>query len=363
MRLDQGQQIDGTLASWADIESVCRWQTLLLGNGLSINLWPEFRYGSLYDKAKAGSGSFAKTDERLFAALDDTTNFELVLAHLKAAIRIARACGENVREFERRYRSIQASLGSAVRAAHVSRANVPDSTLAEIRAALLSFELVFTTSYDLITYWAMGHRESFEGFCDYFWSNGRNEFDRGNATIWNDVTPVFFLHGALHLIVDGSGTTRKRTRNVHMLLEQFGRQIPGDPDARPLLVTEGSFQDKLVAIEDNEYLRFGLQTLRANGQPLVVFGHSLSAQDRHLIDAINEFPDRPVAVSIVPDRRSRVRSEQAHARAVLETARLYFYDSTTHRLGAKRLRAPRLLGVSGDCLACAEGRAARCCSA
>jgi hypothetical protein len=333
--------IDGSLASWSEVEKRCSWDTLLLGNGLSINVWPDFAYRSLFEKAAEGTrfGHLSLADRKVFSALGGGTNFERVLACLEVAIRIAPACGYDAAPLRQRYRSIRSALGKAVRAAHVQRAAVPDSALRQIREALLAFRRVFTTSYDLIIYWAMGCDEAFEGFCDCFWSNARNEFDVNNAEIWPGITPVFFLHGALHLVVAGDGTTRKLTRDDRTLLARFGELVPGEPDTRPLLVTEGSSRDKLAAIERNDYLAFALEVLRAPAGPVVVFGHSLSRQDRHLIEALNLHPERPVAVSILPDQVRRVRARQSEIRAVLDTQALYFFDSTTHPLGAPGLRA------------------------
>jgi hypothetical protein len=41
---------------------------------------------------------------------------------------------------------------------------------------------------------------------------------------------VYFLHGALHLVVSGSGVTWKlRRREIQSVLDQFGEPITGDP--------------------------------------------------------------------------------------------------------------------------------------
>lgn len=335
-KLTGGHSLDGTLARWQDVAQLGPWTTLLAGNGLSVNLWPGFAYRSLFERAKLGC--LSPTDERLFAALGATTNFELVLAELKSAIAVASACNSDPAPLEHRYRRIQDALGATIGATHIARAAVPDRALRQVRAALRAFSHVFTTNYDLIAYWAMGSCETFAGFCDYFWSNGRNEFDPTKLAVRPAVTPVLFLHGALHLIVQGNGVTRKLRRADAMLLAQFGQAIPDDPHARPLLVTEGSSRDKLLAIEANDYLRFALCALRRRRDPLVVFGHSLSAQDHHLVDALNAHPQRPIAVSVTPGQRTRLRARQARIRAVLETERLYFFDSTTHPLGAPQLR-------------------------
>ena len=45
---------DGTLFDWSDIATAHKWDTLLLGNGMSINVWEPFGYRKLYDRARAG---------------------------------------------------------------------------------------------------------------------------------------------------------------------------------------------------------------------------------------------------------------------------------------------------------------------
>ncbi len=345
--MGSGHEIDGTLASWEELEESCLWGTLLLGNGLSRNIWPDFGYPSLYEKAMAGTrhGGLSDTDKELFSVLE-TRNFERVLAELNAAIRVARVCGIDPAPFEERYRSVQAALGAAVRSAHLEHLEIDRAALVKVRDALREFESVFTTSYDLIAYWAMAH-ESFKGFCDLLWANDRNEFDPDQTTIKGNLTPVFFLHGALHLVIQGNGVTQKLRRTDKALIERFGEPIPGDPDARPLLVSEGSSKDKLLAIEGNDYLAYALGTLRARSEALVVFGQRLGEQDRHLVDAINRHPERPVAVSILPGPLVEVRARQGDIRAALSSEQLYFFDATTHPLGVEDLRAKELFKGSG----------------
>ncbi len=98
---------------------------------------------------------------------------------------------------------------------------------------------------------------------DHFRYGGRCEFDPARASVLADRIPVYFLHGALHLVAGGTGATWKLTqRDLDTILDQFGKPIKGDAKARPLLVTEGSAKDKLAAIEDNAYLSHALTRLR-----------------------------------------------------------------------------------------------------
>jgi Domain of unknown function (DUF4917) len=195
------------------------------------------------------------------------------------------------------------------------------------------FEWVFTTSYDLLVYWGMAC-EGFEPFMDHFRYRGRCEFDPGRVSVPANRVPVYFLHGALHLVAGNSGATWKlRQTDLDSILNQFGKPIEGDAEARPLLVTEGSAEDKLAAIEDNVYLSHALERLRQRDLPVVVFGSSLSEHDAHLTEALSEHPKRPVAISMLPTDRKRLLADQVDISGRLEVETLLFFDATTHPLG------------------------------
>jgi hypothetical protein len=324
---------DGRLLDWAEARSEHKWQTLLLGNGLSISVWPPFAYRSLFERAE--QNGLTETDRALFGG---TPNFEVVLGDLLTAIRVNAVVGIDTEALYERYRSIQVALGHAVRAVHLNRDDVPTATRAAIRRELEAYEWIFTTSYDLLLYWAIASARHFVPFKDHFRFGGRLEFDPARARVLAGEIAVYFLHGALHLVVSGSGVTWKlRRTDIRTLLDQFGEPIPGDEQARPLLVTEGSARDKLQAIEANSYLSHSLGRLRSNDGPTVVFGSSLSEQDQHIVDALNEFPARPVAVSMLPGTRPNVAAKQHEIYGRMKAETLLFYDATTHPLGASSL--------------------------
>lgn len=333
-----GTTPDGDLSDWADVTSAEKWQVLLLGNGLSINVWPPFGYSRLLEHA-ANSADLTDTDRALFR---DTPNFELALSDLSTAIRVAETVGTDARRMYRHYSSIQKALGKAVRQVHVARTQVPNKTLSTIRGVLEDYEWIFTTSYDLLVYWAMGYGGRYAPFKDHFRYGGRCEFDPDRASVFAGEIPVYYLHGALHLVVGGNGATWKlRQTSLQTILDQFGTPRAGDSRARPLLVTEGSSEGKLRAIEANGYLTHALDRLRERDQPLVVFGSSLGTQDAHLVEALSERPERPIAVSMRPTGTKRERAaRQVDLWGRLGIDDLYFFDATTHPLGAPDLAAP-----------------------
>jgi len=325
--------LDGSLRTWPDVVRRHPWGALLIGNGLSINVWPSFAYRSLFDEADRSG--LTDTDRQLF---DGTRNFERALSDLTTTMRVGRLLGVDIDPVLARYRSIQVALGHAIRAVHPNRSNVPDGALKAIRAALLNYEWIFTTNYDLVLYWAIGS-DGWKPFVDTLKHSGRCEFDPDRADVYADEIPIYFLHGALHLVVGGAGVTWKlRKTYLQTLLDQFGQPIDGDREARPLLVTEGSAMEKLRAIEGNAYLSHAFQRLRDVDLPIVVFGSSLGAQDDHLVDALNEQPDRPVAVSMLPGAKKKLATCQADIYGRLETDDLLFYDARTHPLGSSALR-------------------------
>jgi Domain of unknown function (DUF4917) len=222
---------------------------------------------------------------------------------------------------------------------HVPWEDVPATTLATIQRVMHQYEWVFTTNYDLLIYWAMGHEDNYGRLVDCFW--GTNcRFDPSDSDIRARSIPVFFLHGAMHLIAEESGRTRKLKRTAALtLLDQFGQPIKGDPQARPLMVTEGSWQHKLQAIEANAYLAHVYERLRELDTPLVVFGSSFGEQDRHLTNALSAHPDRPVAVSMRPGPENDLRPRQREIYGRLEAQPLLFFDATTHPLGSSGLAA------------------------
>jgi len=338
MQLSAGSPpLDGTLPSWSAVSRLARWGALLFGNGLSVHMWPGFAYRTLYEQARRGGG-IGGAEQQLFAQFQ-TQNFELVLARLAVARAVATALGSDTTQIDSRRQKVQIALGAAIHAIHVKRTDLDDAALRNVKEAMLGYQVVFTTNYDLLTYWAMGVDEDFASLADGLWSDsvhGPCAFDPRRVSVHPGWTPIYYLHGALHLVVWPDGVVQKLRRSgIETLLEQFDRPRLGDGGSRPLLVTEGTAGEKRRAISENQYLSHAYKQLQSCRLPLVVFGSSLSVGDRHLADAINAAPDRAVAVSMLPGGEiQQRRAFQSAVRAQLHTPQLYFYDATTHPLGS-----------------------------
>jgi hypothetical protein len=328
--LSNGHQIDGALASWADVESLCKWDALLLGNGLSINVWRDFGYASLYKRARE-SKLIPPEIRRLFEALE-TENFEIVLNALSTSMVVAEAMEDPaIQRLHGQYVAVRAAMGKAIRAVHLERGEMPTEALRIIKAQMSSHRVTFSTSYDLIVYWSMGYPDDYGDLVDRLWG-GRLHADE---KLWPGKRPVYFLHGALHLVTNAAGITRKLRKDHRTLLEMFG-ELSGNE--RPLLISEGSSAEKVRAIAENDYLSFALSELQECDAPLVVFGSSLGESDQHLVDAITRHPTRPVAVSLMKSTSaSRIVEDKGRLKAKFPDAPLFFFDAQTHPLGGSGL--------------------------
>jgi Domain of unknown function (DUF4917) len=122
------------------------------------------------------------------------------------------------------------------------------------------------------------------------------------------------------------------------LLTHFRTELPSGET--PLLVSEGSAEDKLRVINQSDYLSFMYGRFAAHKGNLVIFGHGLHDEDAHLLRAMNGWEARrQIAISIRPHAgEAAIRQEKARLAQQLPYADLWFYDADSHPLGQPNLR-------------------------
>lgn len=334
---------DEDLPPWSDVAEYTDWTGLLVGNGSSVVVWPQFGYRSLFDVATSHEVRHPLTsaDKNLFEALG-TTNFEQVLASLKTAGIVNGALDINADELEDRYESTQRALFEAVHAVHVPWNLVGVRATPSLFKTLRDYKFVYSTNYDLILYWASMERGG-KGFLDYFWAGeNRDTFDVSDTEIWTTRdawTRILFIHGGIHLRRLRDGGTRKVSSSAGAILDQF--ETGFGEDESPLLISEGDSDDKLASVRSSDYLTFAHQMFGGHEGGLVVFGHSLSDQDDHLVAPMRGWRGNPVAIAMQPNddeeiiiqKKDRFRSRLSPMKDIV------FFDSTTHPLGDSSLRA------------------------
>jgi hypothetical protein len=195
-------------------------------------------------------------------------------------------------------------------------------------------------------------RDRGSGIADFFWHTDLS-FDPSDVVPleWaSDWTRIVWLHGGIHLRrhIDGTIFKARSTPDTGNLLDKFKTSYTAN--ATPLLVSEGTAEDKYRAITRSSYLEFALRSLTGHNGGLVVFGSSLRTEDQHLVRAINEQPIGDLAFSLRPAiKSSTIRQRKAELRAQFPSSNLYFFDATTHPLGKPEIKVKRrkLLGGVG----------------
>jgi Domain of unknown function (DUF4917) len=329
---------EGLLTWEAVSENDVRWNGLLLGNGASIAVAESFSYSSLYQVACSDSIGDPLTEvaKELFDDFE-TLNFEYILASLKVAGRVCLAAGIQAPQLEELYGAIQYALFQAIGRVHVDWGQLVRRTLQRIKRELLNYEKVYTTNYDLLVYWAMLYDGDVGGFRDFFFS-ANHQFNVTDVEIIGNATLVYYLHGGIHLRRTSDGGTVKRIAEGQNLLSQF--ETSWEDEETPLLVSEGTSEDKLISINRSDYLAFAYRRFAEHMGNLVVFGHGLGSADEHLVRAIGSWGRRQIAISVRPSLGSvEIRREKSRLARRLPYADLWFYDPDTHPLGEPNVRA------------------------
>ena len=339
-----GRTIDDQLVSWQAIASQFNNCGILLGNGFSCAVWEKFGYSSLYEKACSDDiqKPLSLEDMLLFKSLK-TKNFERVLSILTSTGRVNRIFGQDYQLFDQRYEHIKTALGEAVRAVHIPWLQVSEQVLTAIRRELKRYKSIYSTNYDLLTYWAVMSENNGDGFKDYFWKKipGCDDpiFDVTDTSIRGNPTLVLYLHGALHLYRE------PESERTYKLVSRTNQSLLDIPEV-PLFITEGSSSDKLRAINSSDYLSFAYQRFLGHSSPLVVFGHSLGETDGHLVKAIKASNADKIAISIrssnspdtIRQKKADLHQRLCDGRHLNQRPELFFFDAQTHPFGSSDIR-------------------------
>ncbi len=248
---------------------------LLLGNGFSIKAHRQFRYSSLADLAR-------KRDPSIEHLLP-TSNFEAAMI------------GKSPEDQGR----LRQALIDAISVSHRHRNETLTIEQRGACGAFLAHFLrgrgkspvrgkIFTTNYDTMLDWIVVEQVKSRAIphCE----DGFRPYD-----LWNpdklDQVRVFYLHGALALYETKPGKVWKlRAKDVpgSATIDLVNRRIA---DGRlPLFVSEGDAKGKEKAIFGNPYLRDGYAAFESvcaeRRATLFSYGHSLSEQDDHLVEAV-----------------------------------------------------------------------------
>lgn len=282
---------------------------LVLGNGFSIALRPDiFTYGSLYENADFSAAPHVKL---LFEALK-TQDFEVVIKHLQDSATVVSVYRPNAVRLAKALRADAAAIKDALVAAIAKRHpdrpyDIAPKRYAACRKFLHEFDHIFTLNYDVLLYWALMqdevdglHFQHDDGFRhpeedpDQPWVS----WQQGNSAT------VAYLHGALHLFDAGSEITKYTWSKTDKPIVEQIRSALAD-EKYPLFVAEGTSRSKRARILHSGYLHKALRSFESccgpPGNAIVIFGHSLAANDQHVLRCIAKGGASNLLVSLFGD--------------------------------------------------------------
>jgi hypothetical protein len=267
---------------------------LLLGNGFSIALRPDiFSYQSLYENADFSKAPHIK---KIFELLG-TSDFEAVIRSITNAEKllhaytgVPKALFDGLKQDAAELKNV---LVTAVGKHHPDRPfDIEKAQYAACRQFLSNFDHIYTLNYDILLYWALMQDEvdKLELRPDDGFRHPEDGEDVAYVVWLEAHSPtVHFLHGALHLFDDGDKIIKYTWSKTDIpLLEQIRTSL--DENRYPLFVSEGKSREKLEKILHNAYLHKALRSYESicdqTSAAMFVFGHSLAANDEHILRKI-----------------------------------------------------------------------------
>ncbi|ATI77413.1 MULTISPECIES: DUF4917 family protein [Bacillus] len=310
-------------------------ENFLFGNGFSQSFHGNFKYNSLYDNVK---DSLTKEDIKLFEEVLHTTNFEMVLNSLLNTEKVVKVFKLYDPRLEKSYQNIKNQLIRSVKNIHPNYEDV-SASLSKLAWSFNIFKRnIFTTNYDLLTYWGIliisesykkgGSRCSRKVTDGFFKHSGIITFSEENFE--PNGLNFHFLHGALHFYKE-NGDIIKTTRKGKYLLERITEQF--EKGIFPLYVSEGSTEKKITQIKSNYYLNTCYKRLIEVSKGITIFGQGLFEKyDGHLINAINHAKNLEyIAYGIYPTESDTYNDIEHRIEKLFRPSgkTLLFFDSRT----------------------------------
>jgi len=287
---------------------------LLLGNGFSIALRPDiFSYSSLYDNADFSS---APHIAKLFEALG-TKDFEIVIRHLQIAAKVVEVYRPELQtladELNADAAAIKTALVTAIAKRHPDRPfDIASQQYVACRKFLNHFNHIFTMNYDVLLYWALMQDEvdDLDLHPDDGFRHPEGDPDLPYVS-WQQghAATVNYLHGALHLFDRDTEITKYTwSKTTIAIVDQIRTAL--DENKFPLFVAEGSTDSKFQRILHNAYLHKALRSFETCCMPaknaVVIFGHSLADNDKHILRCISAGGISNVLIGLYGDPASPI---------------------------------------------------------
>mgnify|MGYP006289482593 CR=1 FL=1 len=290
------------LKNWQEIKQEYPKVDLLLGNGFSLNFSDKFHYDKLFEEfLKSSSNSSLYRKFR-------TSNFELIMSELQTALKVNDYFKIDSNNIQSSVNELKDGLLKAIAENHPQGYDIDELKISSIIDEMKLFSNIFTLNYDLLLYRILMRlveqtdegKNSFWGDHFEYYDGSHLIFKNGRNDILNS---VFYLHGSLFIFrKDYSVFKIKKGNHNYSIIEDIKNNIKNG--FMPVIITEGTHGNKLKAIKSNYYLNHCYTKLIDSKNPILIYGTSLSEQDKHIIEALNK-QDKKIIFSIHKGNKSK----------------------------------------------------------
>lgn len=286
------------IKQWNSIKDEFKRSTLIIGNGASIALDPNFAYSSLMDYAKSNQ----QLTEDVLSLFEyfKTNDFEHVLRLVWHAAVVNNVLEITDKRTNEAYENVRNALIKTVRTIHSGWDEI--STHFDLLYNFTKeFRTIISLNYDLILYWIImygNNQRDGHIFKDCFiaqefkedWENLRNSIGESINTL------VFYPHGNLCLVrnindLEFKVNTLSSSNLLNTILQRWE-----STDYVPLFICEGTKDKKMEAIKRSPYLYtvysevlpkvWDKSFAYSNSFNLVIYGWSIGEHDHHIIERI-----------------------------------------------------------------------------
>lgn len=299
-------------------------KTILLGNGFSINIFEKFDYNSLFEVSK----KYLSFESLLLFEDFNTVDFEIVLEYLINSKKVNKILSIDTKKIDKIIKNIKEGMIKSIHDIHPKPDELNKTIFKKIGEQLSHFSQIYTTNYDLLLYYISFELK--EKYSDHFFNKETSCFLKFNEPDRYFKNHIYYLHGSLLLFEELWDTFKIYKYKDVNLIELISEQI--NEDKTLLYISEGNSVNKLKDILFNDYLKFCYNKLiESVDDEIIVFGHSLKEQDRHIVDVIDKNFKR-VYVSVKIDKNDTFRSiknEINRVKSIFKSTEVSFFESTS----------------------------------
>ncbi len=321
--IDNTELITENIYNWNDLASKFRNSSILLGNGFSLNFSSSLNYKYLHQNFIENCSINSKTLFEQFG----TQNFEIILKNIEITEKVLNILGKDSREVSAIRNEIRNGLIDSIRRIHPTANIINYGQTRFVSEQLKQFTNIFTTNYDLYLYYLILDTKG--TFADYYFGEYNSSFKKFKKPDEMYTRHIYYMHGALFLFTDNISTLKIKKPTDGYLLDIITKEI--ENSAYPLFISEGTSSSKLSQINSSQYLSHCFDNFAIKQDNLVLFGQSLSEQDSHIAEIIDE-KYKSVAISIKPslfDNIGRLRAEKNRILSQFSKTSISFYNSDT----------------------------------